>query len=84
MQALALLILMLCPATLTPTREKSIADQVNVAPKPRQLVVTDDTVIEVDGKKCGFKDVPDGAEVIQIEVGKDGKTVLKLGFRTKK
>ncbi len=48
------------------------------------LVIDDDTEILLDGKPCRFEDVPAGAEVVELAVAKDGRTVLKIHFRSKK
>jgi hypothetical protein len=82
LNAVVLLLALLSPTTLGPLpREKPLAVP---QAKPVNYVITDETEIEVDGKRCGYEDVPERAEMILLSIGKDGKTVLKLHFKTKK
>jgi hypothetical protein len=80
-------------ASLAPPKERSIFDRpVPPAPKAEPaaeqeaggLVISDDTEVKLDGKVCKYEEIPESAEVILLEVGKDKKSVLKLHFRTKK
>jgi hypothetical protein len=79
-------------ASLTQHKERSPFDKpLPPAPKAEPeteqeggLVITDDTEVKLDGKLCKYEEIPESAEVILLEVGKDKKSVLKLHFRTKK
>jgi hypothetical protein len=46
--------------------------------------VTEQTEILLDGKACPYQDVPQQATVLKMEVAPDGKTVLRIHFRTGK
>jgi hypothetical protein len=85
--------LSLAHASLAPQKERSIFDRpLPPAPKAEPaeeqegggLVISDDTEVKLDGKGCKYEEIPESAEVILLEVGKDKKSVLKLHFRTKK
>jgi len=47
-------------------------------------LITDKTDIRFNGKACDYKDVPSDAEIIEICIGKDNRTVQRLYFQTKK
>jgi hypothetical protein len=49
-----------------------------------EFKVTERTEILLDGKACRYRDVPEQATILRMEVAADGKTVLKIHFRTKK
>jgi hypothetical protein len=59
------------------------------APEPppksekQQFVITDATQVLLDGQACKLKDIPATAEVVNIELAVDKKTVLKLHFHSK-
>jgi hypothetical protein len=44
-------------------------------------VVTEETEVLLNGKPCRYKDVPDNATILRMELGPDNKTVLKVHFR---
>ena len=44
-------------------------------------VVTEETEVLLNGKPCRYKDVPDTATILRMELGPDNKTVLKIHFR---
>jgi len=52
------------------------------AEKP-QYVITDQTEILLDGHACKLKEIPGTAEVTNIELASDKKTILKLHFKSK-
>jgi hypothetical protein len=57
----------------------------STAPAPKGgFVITDETEIKVDGRLCKYSEVPGGAVVVLLEVSADGKTILRVHFRTKK
>jgi hypothetical protein len=39
-------------------------------------------VLYLDGKRCRMEDVPEGAEVERLELDRDGKTALRIDFRS--
>jgi hypothetical protein len=52
--------------------------------KEPQLEVTRTTEVKLDGRPCRYEDVPANVEAVHIEVADDGKTILKIHFRTRK
>ena len=46
--------------------------------------MTDETEVLLNGTACQYKDVPDHATIVRMEVGLDRKTVLRVYFRTRK
>jgi hypothetical protein len=67
---------------------KSIAGQVpEMARAPetkRDLVITAETEIKVDGRVCGLDQVPADAQVILVEVGPDRSEIRRIHFQTRK
>jgi hypothetical protein len=51
--------------------------------KPK-LVITDKTEVELDGHACKFADVPSTASIVELSVGADKKTILKIHFQSQK
>lgn len=54
-------------------------------PAPRsqqQFVVTEDTDVRLDGRPCQWADVPESASVLTLDLAADGKTVLRVFFRS--
>jgi hypothetical protein len=49
-----------------------------------ELVITGKTTILLDGRSCTYAEVPEGAEIIRLELAADKKTVLAIHFRSKK
>jgi hypothetical protein len=45
-------------------------------------VVTDETEVLLNGKRCGYGEVPAKATILWMELGPDNRTVLKVYFRT--
>jgi hypothetical protein len=43
--------------------------------------VTEETEVLLNGKPCRYKEVPDNATILRMELGPDNKTVLKIHFR---
>jgi hypothetical protein len=86
------------PATLTPRRERTAPGPESTAralttPRPAvaagqagepEYVLTAETEVVLDGKPCRFADVPARASILRMVVGPDGKTVLKILFRSQK
>jgi hypothetical protein len=52
------------------------------ANRPEQFLVTEDTQVQVDGKPCRYQDVPEGAAIVRLALAADGRTVLRIEFRT--
>ena len=53
------------------------------AAKPRAFEVTDGTDVRLDGQSCKLQDVPSSATIVSVELEADGKTVLKIHFKSK-
>jgi hypothetical protein len=51
---------------------------------PAEYVLTEQTETLLDGKPCRFENVPEGASILRMEVAADGKTVLKVLFKSRK
>jgi hypothetical protein len=51
---------------------------------PSEYVLTERTETLLDGKPCRFENVPEGASILRMEVAADGKTVLKVLFKSRK
>jgi hypothetical protein len=95
--AASLLVSSVAPASLTPHRERAlIAPTIPHSQAGRlstesqrpgaaaEYQVTEQTVILLDGMACGYEEVPAGARVLRMEVAPDGKTVLRIYFRSGK
>jgi hypothetical protein len=71
------------PAELRPALAKRAA----VPARPRPAVeaqVTEESEVYLDGRRCEFKDVPDGSVIEKLVLGEDGKTVLRIEFHSPK
>jgi hypothetical protein len=81
------LILTLWFATISPSRPPVLPPLPEPAPKQHagngQLVITDATEILLDGRPCALADVPATAVVVELAVAPDGKTLLRIGFRSR-
>jgi hypothetical protein len=54
-------------------------------PQPkRELVITAETEIKVDGNACRLDQVPAGAEIILLDVTPDRAVIRKIHFQTRK
>src|SRR5689334_1291989 len=76
------------PSRPSPGLEQDLSRQ---AQKParapeqkRELVITADTEIKVDGHPCGLDKVPAGAEIILLDVAADRSAIRRIHFQTKK
>ena len=49
-----------------------------------EFLVTGRTEVTLNGRSCKYQAVPRDATVVRLELAADGKTVLKIDFRTKK
>lgn len=63
-------------ASFTPEKEE--------VPTPGEVTLTDDTEVILDGRKCEYKDVPATASIAAIALAKDGRTVIRIEFKTGK
>jgi hypothetical protein len=76
------------PARAQPPRRTAQADGVLPAGRDRgvgsDFVVTERTEVLLNGKPCKYADVPGHATIVRMELAADGKTVLKVHFRTRK
>jgi hypothetical protein len=46
--------------------------------------ITDQTEVVLDGRACRYRDVPNNATIVKMEVAGDKRTVVKIYFRTRK
>jgi hypothetical protein len=67
-------------ARVSPSAAVRTAGPVN----PAEYVLTEQTETVLDGKRCRFENIPDGASILRMEVAADGKTVLKVLFKSRK
>jgi hypothetical protein len=83
-------------ATLTPKKDTRfhadiralIADvpiaEPEIVPTPGEAELTMDSQVYVNGKRCSYKDVPPNASIERIELDRDGKTIIRIEFRTRR
>lgn len=64
----------LAPRTL-PGLEKRIQGK-------SEFAVTGATEVLLNGRPCQFKQIPSSASIIRMEVDADGKTILRIHFRS--
>jgi hypothetical protein len=80
------LILIFWFATIAPPRPSLQPPLPEPAPKQHsgdaQFVITDATEILLDGQPCQLADVPTTAIVVEIAVASDGRTLLRIVFRS--
>jgi hypothetical protein len=50
----------------------------------RELVITTETEIKVNGRICGLDQVPAGAEIILLDVAADRAVIRRIHFQTRK
>jgi hypothetical protein len=50
----------------------------------RRLVITRDTVIFLDGRRCRYAKVPRDVAITFAEVDIDGETALRVHYRSQK
>lgn len=62
------------PRALEPQRPGRQAD----------LEVNEQTEVLLDGKRCWLQDVPASAEIVELDVAEDGRTVRRIHFRSRK
>jgi hypothetical protein len=77
----------LAHAANPPAEKKAQQETIRVATPTGTLefLITDDTVVELDGRRCHYADVPDAAVIVRLEVSAvDDRTVIRVLFRTKK
>ena len=74
------------PSTLKnhpPALDRTVlAAPVRDAVKPHSFEVTDGTDVRLDGQSCKLQDVPSSATIVSVELEADGKTVLKIHFKS--
>jgi hypothetical protein len=61
-----------------PTRALAV---VGARAESDDYVVTEQTEVLLNGKPCSYKEVPDNATILRLELGPDNKTVRKIHFR---
>jgi hypothetical protein len=79
---------------LTMVRKDSLVAQQKAHPQSTQrestrkqesaFVITDQTAVYLNGRTCRYRDVPNQAHIVSLEVAPDRKTVLKVHFQTAK
>jgi hypothetical protein len=71
-----------------PRLMKDLARQLREAGRPpdpkRELVITEETEIMLDGRACGFDQIPAGADIILLDVAADRSVVRKIHFKSRK
>jgi len=75
------------PKALTSRDSRVVAPvvkQASAREDSTDFAVTDETEVLLNGKACQYKDVPNHATILRMEVGLDKKTVLRVYFRTGK
>jgi hypothetical protein len=70
-------------APASPRAARSLAEALRPA-NPSEYVLTEQTEVLLDGRPCRFGDVPERATILKMEVAADGKTVVKILFRSQK
>ncbi len=65
------------PAALRPTLAKRPASRPAV-----EAQVTHESEVYLDGRRCQFKEVPDGSVIEKLILAEDGKTVLRIEFHS--
>jgi|GEM_PF-6335354 len=65
--------------TLRPNRT---APQAGAADGSFEL--TTETEVLLDGKPCAYKKIPKDAVILRVELEEDGKTILRIEFRSNK
>jgi hypothetical protein len=63
---------------------KEMAKDTSVPEKEKDLVITERTEVKLDGRECKYEEVPDGADIVLLEVASDKKAIIKIHFQTKK
>jgi hypothetical protein len=63
---------------------RPVAELTRTSEAKRDLTITAETEIKVDGRVCGLDQVPPGAEVILIEIGNDRSVIRRIHFQTRK
>jgi hypothetical protein len=53
------------------------------AARSQSFDITDKTEVRLDGRPCKLRDVPGTATVVSVELAADGKTVMKVHFKSK-
>jgi hypothetical protein len=67
-----------------PPEWRSAVASLTAPSRPRPAVeaqVTEESEVYLDGRRCEFKDVPDGSVIEKLVLAEDGRTVLRIDFR---
>jgi hypothetical protein len=70
------------PAELRPALARSVTP---AAPRPAPAVeaqITDESEVYLDGRRCAYKDVPDGSSIERLVLAGDGRTIIRVDFRS--
>jgi hypothetical protein len=63
---------------------RQVQKEVRADTPKRELVITAETEIKVNGKACRLDSVPAGAEIILLDVAADRSVIRRIHFQTKK
>lgn len=58
-------------------------EAVEVVP-PAEVGLTEHTEVVLDGRPCRYRDIPPTAVVARMTLAADGRTVMKIEFRTRR
>jgi hypothetical protein len=62
---------------------KVLPGEVEVPP-PADAQLTEETEVFLDGQRCPYKDIPRTASIARLVLASDGKTILRIEFRSNK
>jgi hypothetical protein len=72
-------------------QERSFAEDVRLelrketgSSRKKELRITKQTEVKLDGRVCQLEEVPANAEIILLDVGPDDSVIRKIHFRSKK
>lgn len=52
-------------------------------PAPAEASITSETEVVLDGRACSYKDVPRTAAVTKVILSTDGRTIIRIDFRSR-
>ncbi|MFO0802667.1 MAG: hypothetical protein U0791_06035 [Gemmataceae bacterium] len=52
-------------------------------PAPTEAQITPDTVVVLNGRTCEYKDIPRSATIAGMTLSTDGRTIVRIDFRTR-
>lgn len=72
------------PADLRPSLARGLPPKAEDVAPPAAAELAADTEVFLNGKRCDYRAVPNTAAVSRILLAADGKTVVRIEFRTTK